>query len=57
MYIESKLPDLVPSIRGSTDRIVTVDENVLIDATESTDPAAGLSDVASTELVSSVIYT
>ena len=55
MYIESKLPDLVPVLKGSTDKIVQMDTDVLIDAGDSNDPAAGLSDVANTQLVNKLI--
>ena len=57
MYIESKLPDLVPSFKGSTDTIVKMDSDVSIEATDSYDPADGLSEVASAELVSSACFS
>ena len=51
MYIESKLPELNPVIEGGQERIVQYGFNILIDASESTDPADGLSDVAIITLV------
>ena len=52
MYIESKLADLVPVLKGSPERQVTWEEDILIDASESFDPAEGLSEIASIDLVS-----